>query len=133
MAMEITAMSSLPTPKPSLPSPSTLPHTITTFSKPQLRRISLPTSTTISLLTLFTPPNEARAAVNISKDQIVSSLTQVKFFFQSFKLYQLPSILHSCPLTTNAFFILFRWSRLLIRFRWLVLVFWTQHNVLLKL
>ncbi|AES91348.2 extracellular calcium sensing receptor [Medicago truncatula] len=78
MAMEIAAMASLPTPKPSLPSPSTLPHTITTFSKPQLRRISLPTSTTISLLTLFIPPNEARAAVNISKDQIVSSLTQVE-------------------------------------------------------
>jgi len=43
MAMENTAMASLPTTKPSLPSPSTLPHTITTFSKPQLRRISLPT------------------------------------------------------------------------------------------
>lgn len=78
MAMEITAMASLPTTKPSLPSPSTLPHTITTLSKPQLRRIALPTSTTISLLALFTPPNEARAAVNISKDQIVSSLTQVE-------------------------------------------------------
>lgn len=71
-------MASLPTTKPSLPSPSTLPHTITTLSKPQLRRIALPTSTTISLLALFTPPNEARAAVNISKDQIVSSLTQVE-------------------------------------------------------
>lgn len=78
MAMEITAMASLPTTKPSLPSPSTLPHTITTLSKPQLRRIALPTSTTISLLALFTPPNEAKAAVNISKDQIVSSLTQVE-------------------------------------------------------
>ncbi|XP_058732872.1 calcium sensing receptor, chloroplastic [Vicia villosa] len=73
MAMEITAMAS-PSTRPSLPSPST-------FTKPQHRRlhnISLPTSTTISLLALFTPPNEARAAVNISKDQIVSSITQVE-------------------------------------------------------
>ncbi|KAL5064946.1 hypothetical protein RYX36_026683 [Vicia faba] len=73
MAMEITAMAS-PTTRPSLPTPST-------FTKPQHRRlhnISLPTSTTISLLALFTPPNEARAAVTISKDQIVSSITQVE-------------------------------------------------------
>ncbi|KAK2411486.1 calcium sensing receptor, chloroplastic [Trifolium repens] len=85
MAMEITAMASLPTTttttttRTSLPTPSsTSPHTITTFSKPLFRRISLPTSTTISLLSLFTIPNEAKAAVNISKDQIVSSLTQVE-------------------------------------------------------
>ncbi|XP_004508601.1 calcium sensing receptor, chloroplastic [Cicer arietinum] len=76
MALEITAMASSTT-RPSLPTPST------TFSKPLFKRlhninISLPTSTTISLLALFTPPNEARAAVNISKDQIVSSLTQVE-------------------------------------------------------
>ncbi|KAI5416469.1 calcium sensing receptor, chloroplastic [Lathyrus oleraceus] len=73
MAMEITAMAS-PSTRPSLPTPST-------FNKPQHRRIhniSLPTSTTISLLALFTPPNEARAAVTISKDQIVSSITQVE-------------------------------------------------------
>ncbi|XP_061365184.1 calcium sensing receptor, chloroplastic [Gastrolobium bilobum] len=78
--MEITAMASA-TPRPSLPTPSTSPsHTVTTFCKPQLRRphISLPTSTTISLLALFTPPNEAKAALSISKDQIVSSLTQVE-------------------------------------------------------
>jgi hypothetical protein len=83
MAMEITAMASLPTTttRTSLPTPSTSPHTITTFSKPLFRRISLPTSTTISLLSLFTIPNEAKAAVNISKDQIVSSLTQVSIFF----------------------------------------------------
>ncbi|KAK2357681.1 calcium sensing receptor, chloroplastic [Trifolium repens] len=81
MAMEITAMASLPTTtttRTSLPTPSTSPHTITTFSKPLFRRISLPTSTTISLLSLFTIPNEAKAAVNISKDQIVSSITQVE-------------------------------------------------------
>ncbi|CAI8610181.1 unnamed protein product [Vicia faba] len=73
MAMEITAMASSTT-RPSLPTPST-------FTKPQHRRlhnISLPTSTTISLLALFTPPNEARAAVTISKDQILSSITQVE-------------------------------------------------------
>ncbi|KAG5027882.1 hypothetical protein AAZX31_05G015300 [Glycine max] len=81
--MEITAMASSATPpRPSLPTPSTSPHTVvtTTFSKPQLRRshIALPTSTTISLLALFAPPNEAKAAVSIAKDQIVSSLTQVE-------------------------------------------------------
>ncbi|KAH1132314.1 hypothetical protein AAZX31_05G015300 [Glycine max] len=81
--MEITAMASSATPpRPSLPTPSTSPHTVvtTTFSKPQLRRshIALPTSTTISLLALFAPPNEAKAAVSIAKDQIVSSLTQVQ-------------------------------------------------------
>ncbi|TKY54967.1 Calcium sensing receptor [Spatholobus suberectus] len=80
--MEITAMASSATPRPSLPTPSsTSPHTVvTTFSKPQIRRshIALPTSATISLLALFAPPNEAKAAVTIAKDQIVSSLTQVE-------------------------------------------------------
>ncbi|PNX57634.1 calcium sensing receptor chloroplastic-like, partial [Trifolium pratense] len=38
--------------------------------------ISLPTSTTISLLSLFTIPNEARAAIPV--DQIVSSITLVE-------------------------------------------------------
>ncbi|XP_027329508.1 calcium sensing receptor, chloroplastic [Abrus precatorius] len=78
--MEITAMASA-TPRPSLPTPpSTSPHTVTTFCKPQLRRpnIALPTSTTISLIALFSPPNEAKAAVTIAKDQIVSSITQVE-------------------------------------------------------
>ncbi|RDY06514.1 Calcium sensing receptor, chloroplastic [Mucuna pruriens] len=75
--MEITAMASSTTPRPSLPTPS--PHTVvTTFHKPQLRRSHLATSTTISLLALFAPPNEAKAAVTIAKDQIVSSLTQVE-------------------------------------------------------
>lgn len=81
--MEISALASSATPRPSLTTPSTSPHTVvtTTFSKPQLRRshvaVSLPTSTTISLLALFAPPSEAKAAVSIAKDQIVSSLTQV--------------------------------------------------------
>ncbi|XP_010522270.2 PREDICTED: calcium sensing receptor, chloroplastic, partial [Tarenaya hassleriana] len=40
--------------------------------------VSLPTSTSISLLSLFSsPPNEAKA-VSIAKDQIVSSLTEVE-------------------------------------------------------
>ncbi|XP_057416166.1 calcium sensing receptor, chloroplastic [Lotus japonicus] len=76
--MEISAMAS-PSPRPSLP--TTTPHRVSTFCMlPQLRRshISLPTSTTISLLALFAPPNEAKA---ISKDQIVSSLTQVEKTF----------------------------------------------------
>ncbi|KAG4929874.1 hypothetical protein AAZX31_17G081600 [Glycine max] len=82
--MEISALASSATPRPSLTTPSTSPHTVvtTTFSKPQLRRshvaVSLPTSTTISLLALFAPPSEAKAAVSIAKDQIVSSLTQVE-------------------------------------------------------
>lgn len=81
--MEITAMASSASPRPSLPTlPSTSPHTVqvTTFNKPQLRRclVALPTSTTISLLALFAPPYEAKAAVTIAKDQIVSSLTQVE-------------------------------------------------------
>jgi len=74
-------MASSLTPRPSLPTPSQ--HTVvTTFTKPQLRRthIALPTSSTISLLALFAPPNEAKAAVSIAKDQIVSSLTEVNSF-----------------------------------------------------
>lgn len=64
------------TPRPSLPTSS--PHTANTFCKPQLFKrphISLPTSTTISLLALFSPP---QAALAIPKDQIVSSLTEVE-------------------------------------------------------
>ncbi|KAK7388804.1 hypothetical protein VNO78_23631 [Psophocarpus tetragonolobus] len=82
--MEISAMAtgraSLPTATPSR-SPSPCSHTLLpSFSKPQLRRshIALPTSTTISLLALFAPPNEAKASVTIAKDQILSSLTQVE-------------------------------------------------------
>ncbi|CAL0325748.1 unnamed protein product [Lupinus luteus] len=69
--MEISAMAS------TTPS-STSSLTLNTFCKPphlKHSHISLPTSTTISLLTLFSPPYEAKA---ISKDQILSSLTQVE-------------------------------------------------------
>ncbi|KAF8005785.1 hypothetical protein BT93_K0155 [Corymbia citriodora subsp. variegata] len=48
--------------------------------RPQLLRpisVSLPTSTTLSLFALFSPPHEARA-VSLSKDQIVSSITEVE-------------------------------------------------------
>lgn len=48
--------------------------------RPQLLRpisVSLPTSTTLSLFALFSPPHEARA-VSIPKDQIVSSITEVE-------------------------------------------------------
>lgn len=39
--------------------------------------IALPTSTTLSLLALFTPPHEAKA-LTLEKDQIVSSLTEME-------------------------------------------------------
>ncbi|KAI6675572.1 hypothetical protein NL676_003478 [Syzygium grande] len=48
--------------------------------RPQLLRpisVSLPTSTTLSLFALFSPPHEARA-VSFPKDQIVSSITEVE-------------------------------------------------------
>ncbi|XP_030521718.2 LOW QUALITY PROTEIN: calcium sensing receptor, chloroplastic [Rhodamnia argentea] len=48
--------------------------------RPQLLRpiaVSLPTSTTLSLFALFSPPREARA-VSLPKDQIVSSITEVE-------------------------------------------------------
>lgn len=99
-------MASSVTPRPSLPTPS--PQTVvTTFSKPQLRRtqIALPTASTISILALFAPPNEAKAAVSIAKDQIVSSLTQVNSFH--FLAYPLSGIAHTISLSfkkSNFFF-----------------------------
>lgn len=84
MAVEMAIRASVTTPRPhlSLPSPSLSPSSSSTpkFSfKPQFRPItvSLPTSTTLSLLALFTSPFEAKA-FSLSKDQIVSSLTQVE-------------------------------------------------------
>ncbi|XP_054806864.1 calcium sensing receptor, chloroplastic [Prosopis cineraria] len=60
---------------------STQPPSLAPLSKPHLRRpslsISLPTSATISLLALFPLPSDARP-LSLSKDQIVSSLTQVE-------------------------------------------------------
>ncbi|XP_061988884.1 calcium sensing receptor, chloroplastic [Rosa rugosa] len=70
-------------PPPSSPSPSSSSSSSSStpkFSfKPQFRPISvsLPTSTTLSLLALFTSPFEAKA-FSLSKDQIVSSLTEVE-------------------------------------------------------
>ncbi|KAI4335840.1 hypothetical protein L6164_014446 [Bauhinia variegata] len=70
-----------PATRPSLPTPSRESHAVQlkTLSKPQLRRvsISLPTSTTISLLAVFAPTHEAKA-ISFAKDQIVSSLTEVE-------------------------------------------------------
>lgn len=72
--MAIRASAKLPLLPPSSPSPSSSP------SKAQFRPISLslPASTTISLLALFSPLHEAKA---LTKDQIVSSLTEVEKTF----------------------------------------------------
>ncbi|XP_021905614.1 calcium sensing receptor, chloroplastic [Carica papaya] len=84
MAMDMAIRSSFTTKLPlhssssssSSASPSISPRAC---CKNQLKPISvsLPTSTTISLLALFTPPHEAKAAT-LSKDQIVSSLNEVE-------------------------------------------------------
>ncbi|KAM0979996.1 hypothetical protein ACFX13_016036 [Malus domestica] len=77
MAVEMAIRASA-TPRPSLPQPS--PATPKLSLKPPKFRptsVSLPTSTTISLLALFTSPIEAKA-FSLSKDQIVSSLTEVE-------------------------------------------------------
>ncbi|XP_008244069.1 PREDICTED: calcium sensing receptor, chloroplastic [Prunus mume] len=80
MAVEMVIRASA-TPRPSLPpSPSpSLSATTKCSLKPKFRptSVSLPTSTTISLLALFTSPFEAKA-LSLSKDQIVSSLTEVE-------------------------------------------------------
>ncbi|XP_040997252.1 calcium sensing receptor, chloroplastic [Juglans microcarpa x Juglans regia] len=78
MAMELAIRASA-TPRPSLPSSSSLSSKPISSSRPHFRPISvsLPTSTTISLLALFTPPREAKA-LSLPKDQIVSSLTEVE-------------------------------------------------------
>ncbi|XP_015883197.3 calcium sensing receptor, chloroplastic [Ziziphus jujuba] len=77
MAMEMAIRASaVQRPPQSPPSRSSTPRA--TF-KPQLRAtsVSLPASTTISLLAIFTPLNEAKA-LSLSKDQIVSSLDEVE-------------------------------------------------------
>ena len=78
MAMEIAIRSSFTT---RLSPRSTSSTTKPSFFKPHPLRpisVSLPTSTlTISLLSLFAPPNEAKA-LTISKDQVVSTLTDVR-------------------------------------------------------
>ncbi|GFZ12197.1 calcium sensing receptor [Actinidia rufa] len=81
MALRASATVRPPLPLPPS-SPSPPPRTLS-FSKyapkAQLKpsSISLPTSTTLSLFALFTAPNEAKA-LSLSKEQIVSSLTQVE-------------------------------------------------------
>ncbi|PSR96573.1 Calcium sensing receptor like [Actinidia chinensis var. chinensis] len=83
MALRASATVRPPLPLPLPPSsPSPPPRTLS-FSKyapkAQLKpsSISLPTSTTLSLFALFTAPYEAKA-LSLSKEQIVSSLTQVE-------------------------------------------------------
>ncbi|XP_074317103.1 calcium sensing receptor, chloroplastic [Silene latifolia] len=82
MEMAVRASSSI---KPSLP-PSPSPHKIL-LSKPKSNSTKIhikpaqfllfPTSTSLSLLTLFTTPIEAKA-VTLPKEQLVSSLTQAE-------------------------------------------------------
>ncbi|XP_059453780.1 calcium sensing receptor, chloroplastic [Corylus avellana] len=76
--MELTIRASA-TPRLSLPTPSSPSSTLRASFRQQFRPISvsLPTSTTISLLALFTPSHEAKA-LTLSKDQIVSTLTDVE-------------------------------------------------------
>uniref|UniRef100_A0A2N9F3M1 Uncharacterized protein n=1 Tax=Fagus sylvatica TaxID=28930 RepID=A0A2N9F3M1_FAGSY len=80
MAMELAIRASA-TPRLSLPTTSSISSTPRASSRPQFRptSVSLPASmtTSISLLTLFTPPHEAKA-LSLPKDQMVSSLTEVE-------------------------------------------------------
>ncbi|CAB4281211.1 unnamed protein product [Prunus armeniaca] len=78
MAVEMAIRASA-TPRPSLPPSPSLSATTKRSLKPKFRPtpVSLPKSTTISLLALFTSPLEAKA-LSLSKDQIVSSLTEVE-------------------------------------------------------
>ncbi|KAM4106771.1 hypothetical protein ACB094_04G090600 [Castanea mollissima] len=78
MAMELAIRASA-TPRLSRPTTSSLSSTPRASSRAQFRptSVSLPTSTTISLLALFTAPHEAKA-LSLSKDQIVSSITDVE-------------------------------------------------------
>ncbi|KAJ4900376.1 hypothetical protein Rs2_14327 [Raphanus sativus] len=76
MAMAEMAMKSSVTANLTIP-----PSSSSSSCKKRVRQISvaLPTTTSISLLSVFSsPPPEAKAAVSISKDQIVSSLTEVE-------------------------------------------------------
>uniref|UniRef100_A0A1J3HWU0 Calcium sensing receptor, chloroplastic n=1 Tax=Noccaea caerulescens TaxID=107243 RepID=A0A1J3HWU0_NOCCA len=76
MAMAEMAMKSSVTAKLTLPSSSSFSSSC---KKRSVRQISVALPTSISLLSLFaSPPHEAKAAVSISKDQIVSSITEVE-------------------------------------------------------
>uniref|UniRef100_A0A7N0SVZ9 Rhodanese domain-containing protein n=1 Tax=Kalanchoe fedtschenkoi TaxID=63787 RepID=A0A7N0SVZ9_KALFE len=71
------------TPRPSLSS-SSRPKPTTTIipnnKPPQLLKSSSPATLSLSLFALFTPPHEAHA-LTLSKDQIVSSVTQMEKTF----------------------------------------------------
>ncbi|KAK9684421.1 hypothetical protein RND81_10G208900 [Saponaria officinalis] len=82
LSMEMTVTSSY-TIKPSLSSSSNNNNNSnkSLISKSNSKKIQLkliPTSTSLSLLTLFTTPFEVKAAVTLPKDQLVSSLTQAE-------------------------------------------------------
>ncbi|XP_022018699.1 calcium sensing receptor, chloroplastic isoform X2 [Helianthus annuus] len=78
MALRASATASLNHHSPPPPSPKYLiPFKPTPKIRPDSSSLSLSTSTTLSLLALFTAPIEANALA-ISKDDIVSSITQVE-------------------------------------------------------
>ncbi|KAM7475409.1 hypothetical protein LguiB_022652 [Lonicera macranthoides] len=80
MALRASAVATTPLPPPpsSISSrPRTFSLSKTTPPKPQFNNISLQTSTTLSLFALFNAPHQAQA-LTLSKEQIVSSLTQVE-------------------------------------------------------
>ncbi|KAJ0440912.1 putative Rhodanese-like domain, calcium sensing receptor, plant [Helianthus annuus] len=78
MALRASATASLNHHSPPPPSPKYLiPFKPTPKIRPDSSSLSLSTSTTLSLLALFTAPIEANA-LTISKDDIVSSITQVE-------------------------------------------------------
>ncbi|KAF5730236.1 extracellular calcium sensing receptor [Tripterygium wilfordii] len=78
MAMKM-ALQASSTARPTICSSPSQSSTPRAFRKPQLRptSVALPASTTISLLSLFTTAQEAKA-LSLGKDQIVSSLTEVE-------------------------------------------------------
>ncbi|KAK3040890.1 hypothetical protein RJ639_027885 [Escallonia herrerae] len=81
MALRASATTRPPLPPPSFPTPPP-PRTLVlskTAHKPQFRpsSLSIQTSTALSLFALFTSPHEAKS-LSLSKDQIVSSITQVE-------------------------------------------------------
>ncbi|KAA8542326.1 hypothetical protein F0562_023538 [Nyssa sinensis] len=83
MVMALGASATTRSPLPPPPSSLTSPPRTLSFSestpKAQFRptSVSLPTSTTLSLFALFTAPHDTRA-IDLHKDQIVSTLTQVE-------------------------------------------------------
>lgn len=90
MEMALRASAAIKAPLPSSPSSSSSSNNKTLLSKPNSSKpqlnlkpahaLLLPTSTSLSLLTLFTSPIEAKA-LTLPKEELVSSLTQVEQTF----------------------------------------------------